>query len=107
MVMVCFVYVWKQLGYVCVLFTAGLQAIPPELFEAASLDGAGWWSRLQFRTAVDQLAKTRSQDSARVFVPGGDPILGKALESMVLNNGDPKLRGQPLPRPFSKSLIPK
>jgi sn-glycerol 3-phosphate transport system substrate-binding protein len=46
--------------------------------------------RPQFRTAVDQLAKTRSQDSARVFVPGGDAILGKALESMVLNNGDPK-----------------
>jgi sn-glycerol 3-phosphate transport system substrate-binding protein len=45
--------------------------------------------RPQFRTAVDQLAKTRSQDSARVFIPGGDAILGKALESMVLNNGDP------------------
>lgn len=44
----------------------------------------------QFRTAVDQLPKTRSQDSARVFIPGGDAILGKALESMVLNNGDPK-----------------
>lgn len=46
--------------------------------------------RPQFRTAVDQLAKTRSQDTARVFVPGGDAILGKALESMVLSNGDPK-----------------
>lgn len=46
--------------------------------------------RPQFRTAVDQLAKTRSQDSARVFVPGGDAILGKALESMVLSNSDPK-----------------
>jgi sn-glycerol 3-phosphate transport system substrate-binding protein len=46
--------------------------------------------RPQFRTAVDQLPKTRSQDSARVFVPGGDAIIGKALESMVLNNGDPK-----------------
>ncbi len=46
--------------------------------------------RPQFRTAVDQLPKTRSQDSARVFVPGGDAILGKALEAMVLNNADPK-----------------
>ncbi len=44
----------------------------------------------QFRTAVDQLAKTRSQDTARVWVPGGDAILGKALEAMTLNNGDPK-----------------
>jgi sn-glycerol 3-phosphate transport system substrate-binding protein len=44
----------------------------------------------QFRTAVDQLPKTRSQDTARVFVPGGDAILGKALEAMVLSNSDPK-----------------
>jgi sn-glycerol 3-phosphate transport system substrate-binding protein len=44
----------------------------------------------QFRTAVDQLPRTRSQDTARVFIPGGDAILGKALESMVLNNGDPR-----------------
>ncbi len=44
----------------------------------------------QFRTAVDQLPKTRSQDTARVWIPGGDAIIGKALESMVLNNADPK-----------------
>lgn len=46
--------------------------------------------RPQFRTAVDQLPKTRSQDTARVFVPGGDAILGKALEAMTLTNADPK-----------------
>ena len=46
--------------------------------------------RPQFRTAVDQLPKTRSQDTARVFIPGGDAILGKALEAMTLTNADPK-----------------
>ena len=30
-----------------ILWLAGLQSIPPTLYEAASLDGAGWWS--QFR----------------------------------------------------------
>ncbi len=44
----------------------------------------------QFKTAVDQLAKTRPQDPARVYVPGGDAILGKGLERMVLNNEDAK-----------------
>ncbi len=44
----------------------------------------------QFKVAVEQLAKTRSQDSARVYVPGGDSILGKGLERMVLNNEDAK-----------------
>jgi len=37
---------WKDLGFVMVLLLAGLQAINPDLYEAAELDGAGWWRRL-------------------------------------------------------------
>ena len=33
--------VWKDLGFVAVLFLAGLQAIPSDVYEASSLDGAG------------------------------------------------------------------
>ena len=40
------------------------------------------------KTAVDQLAKTRSQDYARVFVPGGDKIIGTGLEQIALQNAD-------------------
>lgn len=40
------------------------------------------------RTAVDQLAVTRSQDYARVFVPGGDQIIGTGLERIALQNAD-------------------
>lgn len=40
------------------------------------------------RTAVDQLARTRSQDYARVFVPGGDQIIGAGLEQIALQNAD-------------------
>lgn len=47
-------------------------------------------SKPQFKTAIDQLAKTRAQDSARVYIPGGDAILGKGLERMLLNNEDAK-----------------
>lgn len=36
---------WKMLGYNIVFFLAGLQAIPSELMEAASVDGASAWSR--------------------------------------------------------------
>lgn len=39
--------VWKDLGFVVVLFLAGLQAIPHEYYEAASLDGAGRWASLR------------------------------------------------------------
>lgn len=39
--------VWKNLGYNMVIYLAGLQGIPPTLYEAAALDGAGWWSRFK------------------------------------------------------------
>ncbi|OZE35202.1 ABC transporter substrate-binding protein [Rhodococcus sp. 05-2254-5] len=40
------------------------------------------------KTGVDQLARTRSQDAARVFVPGGDKIIGSGLEQIALQNAD-------------------
>ena len=39
------VHVWKTIGYAVVIYLAGLQAIPRELYEAAVVDGAGGWSR--------------------------------------------------------------
>ena len=35
--------VWKNFGYNMVIFVAGLQSIPEELFDAARIDGAGTW----------------------------------------------------------------
>lgn len=37
--------VWKETGFFLILFLAGLQTIPGDLYEAARLDGAGAWSR--------------------------------------------------------------
>ncbi|MBD9728814.1 sugar ABC transporter permease [Streptomyces caniscabiei] len=39
------VMVWVQLGFPLVVFMAGLQRVDPALYEAAELDGAGWWRR--------------------------------------------------------------
>ena len=39
--------VWKNFGYNMIIFLAGLQAIPEDLYEAARIDGASWWR--QFR----------------------------------------------------------
>ncbi|MDR0849636.1 MAG: sugar ABC transporter permease [Propionibacteriaceae bacterium] len=41
---------WKDLGFVMIILLAGLQTIPQELYEAARMDGAGWWSRLRHVT---------------------------------------------------------
>jgi sn-glycerol 3-phosphate transport system permease protein len=42
--------VWKNAGYYMLFFLAGLQAIPPESYEAATLDGASPWQRLRYVT---------------------------------------------------------
>lgn len=39
--------VWKDIGFVMVLFLAGLQNISEEYYEAASLDGANAWQRFR------------------------------------------------------------
>jgi len=39
--------VWKNFGYNMIILLAGLQSIPPELYEAARIDGASLWR--QFR----------------------------------------------------------
>jgi raffinose/stachyose/melibiose transport system permease protein len=42
-----FVMVWVQIGYPVVIFMAALQRVAPELYEAAELDGAGWFQRFR------------------------------------------------------------
>ena len=41
------VSVWKHVGYYMILFLAGLQNIPEELIDAATIEGAGNWRRLR------------------------------------------------------------
>ncbi|MFI7599107.1 carbohydrate ABC transporter permease [Actinoplanes sp. NPDC049681] len=38
------VLVWSSVGFYVVLFSAAIDGIPPELFEAALIDGAGGWT---------------------------------------------------------------
>jgi len=45
-----FVISWKYFGFHMVLIMAGLQTIPTELEEAASIDGASWWQGFRFVT---------------------------------------------------------
>lgn len=42
--------VWRDLGFYMLLFLAGLQTIPRELYEAATIDGAGAWQRFRHVT---------------------------------------------------------
>ncbi len=53
----------------------------------------------QFQTAVEQLARARSQDYARVFLPGGDRAISGTVQSILTTRADlsgalDSLRGQ-------------
>ena len=39
--------VWREMGYYMLLYLAGLQTIPAQLYEAATIDGAGAWQRFR------------------------------------------------------------
>ncbi len=77
------VHVWKNLGYAVVIFLAGLQAIPKELYEAATVDGAGSWARFRavtvpglspvlfFLVLTSILAGFQSFDIIKVMTDGG------------------------------------
>ncbi|MBC7291372.1 MAG: sugar ABC transporter permease [Actinotalea sp.] len=48
---------WKYIGFAVILFLAGLQSIPDELFEAAAIDGASYW-QIQRRITLPLLGPT-------------------------------------------------
>ncbi|NUP07258.1 MAG: sugar ABC transporter permease [Polyangiaceae bacterium] len=87
---IAFVTVWKITGYAMVVYLAGLQAIPPTLFEAAALDGAGpmrrfihvTWPSLRPTTAfvasTGLIMSFQAFDVVRVMTQGG-PVRSTTL----------------------------
>ncbi|WP_423464998.1 carbohydrate ABC transporter permease [Promicromonospora sp. MS192] len=76
--------IWLQIGYPVVIFMAALQRVDPELYEAAELDGAGWFRRFgaitvpQIRPEVFVVVLTATVAALKVFAPililtGGGP----------------------------------
>jgi len=69
--------VWKAAGSNIMLFLVGLYSINTELYEAASLDGAGWWTRL-FRITLPLMRPSFTL----IFVLGAG-VLGVVEETLV------------------------
>jgi multiple sugar transport system permease protein len=77
------VAVWKNFGFYMVIFLAGLQDVPASLYEAATVDGAGAWSRLRhitlptlsntlgFVTVFALIAALQAFDQIYVMTSGG------------------------------------
>ena len=70
---VALVTVWKNLGYVMLLFAGALSRIPAELYEAASVDGAGSLNRFVhitlpiLRPAILMIGIIMTADSLRAY----------------------------------------
>jgi ABC-type sugar transport system permease subunit len=94
------VIVWQQLGFGVVVFTAALLALPPEVVEAARIDGAGWW-RLQRDILIPQIRGTIEFfvvieaitvlswvfNYVYVLTAGGPGNASSVLEYYLWNNG--------------------
>lgn len=85
--MVIIVYVWKNVGYAAVVYLAALQAVPRDVLEAASLDGAGGLTRFRsitlpllspttfFLLVTTILSSLQSFDIIQIMTKGG-PLFG-------------------------------
>lgn len=93
---------WGAVGYLMIIYMAALQGVPTELKEAASLDGAGAWSRFwkvvfpMIRHAVTICFFWTLNSGFQVFdviyaLTGGGP--GRATQSAAINIYEEAFRG--------------
>lgn len=87
--------IWGGLGYIMMLFLAGLQGISKEYYEAASIDGAGFWQQFYYltlpllRPVLLFVLITQTLAAAQVFTPayamtGGGPVGATRVVSLYI-----------------------
>jgi ABC-type sugar transport system permease subunit len=93
------VYVWKVVGYYMVIYIAGLMDVPVSLYEAARIDGAGFWSQLFYVTIpnirntialsiISSIIFTFGQFSIQFVITRGGPSRStEILALMIYNQG--------------------
>ncbi len=96
--------VWKSAGYYMVIYLAGLQGIPQELTEAASIDGANRWQ--QFRHVkfpllagamtvcmmLSMIGSLKIFDQIAVMTDGGPGFATETLTYIIYKVGFGELR---------------
>ena len=94
---------WQQIGYMMIIYIAGLQAVPEDMLEAARIDGANKWQTL-FRVTIPNVMPSITicmfltlTNSFKLFdqnmaLTGGKPVLTladgnqiKTTEMLALN----------------------
>ncbi len=85
LIAVCIVIIWSSLGLNVLIFLAGIQTIPPQVLEAAKVDGSNAWTTLFrvkiplltptifFATVVAAISSLQTFDSVYVLTDDGGP----------------------------------
>lgn len=96
--------VWKNVGFYMVIYLAGLQSIPADIYEAARLDGAGAWQRFRSMTlpllsnqtllvsVLALIATLQAFDQIWVMTHGGPFFRTETLVMLVYREGFQQLR---------------
>ncbi|WP_204102398.1 MULTISPECIES: sugar ABC transporter permease [Spirulina sp. CCY15215] len=85
------VTIWKGLGYYMVIYLAGLQGIPAELYEAAAIDGSEGWRKhwditiplmrpyLVLVTVISSISATKIFEEVYIMTRGGPQDSSKTV----------------------------
>ncbi|UJF31423.1 carbohydrate ABC transporter permease [Paenibacillus hexagrammi] len=96
--------VWKGAGYYMIIYLAGLQGIPPELHEAAAIDGASRWQQFRHITfpllagamtvcvMLSMIGALKIFDQIAVMTDGGPGFATETLTYIVYKVGFGELR---------------
>jgi multiple sugar transport system permease protein len=96
---------WWTLGFNFILYTAALQEIPEETYEAASLDGAGPWQQIRFITVpllrptlslvliLQILASLKVFDQIYILLSGGPNGSTRPVIEYIYDTGFTSYRG--------------
>jgi multiple sugar transport system permease protein len=91
--------VWWTLGFNFVLYLAGLQEIPRELYEAAAVDGASNWEQIRYITLpllrrtttlvilLQIIASLKIFDQVYLMTAGGPGISTQVALGLITNTG--------------------
>lgn len=93
---------WRQIGYIMILYVAGLKNVPPTLMEAAKVDGANPWQRFWRITfpllapvttiviVISIIDSLRSFDLVQIMTRGGPAnstsVLANLMYIQAFNN---------------------
>jgi multiple sugar transport system permease protein len=88
-------FVWKSVGYYMVIYIAGLLDVPLSLYEAARMDGAGFWVQLLYVTipsirntialaVISCIISTFGQFSIQYVITKGGPSRSTEILSLLI-----------------------